>query len=309
MLRLYTNDACLMHQPGPSHPESPARLRTVLQALDHHRFTQVERVDASPAEDEQLLRVHGAAQLARIRAAASESESRGTIVNLDADTVIGRGSLDAALCAAGAVVAAVDAVLRGECRRAFCAVRPPGHHATPSEPMGFCLLNNIAIGAAHALAKHHVERVAILDFDVHHGNGTQDYVASEPRAIYLSSHQSPLYPGTGALDAPPNVFNAPLPPGSVGRALRDAWTLHLLPNLETFRPRILLVSAGFDAHRLDPLADLNLDDTDYAWLGTEITAAADRLCEGRMVSVLEGGYSLSALARAVPAYLTPQLLD
>ncbi len=309
MLRLYTHPDCLAHQPGPGHPESPARLRTVLAALDHDRFARLDRCEAPAVTAAQLARVHEAAMLARIEAAAAEAARNGAGVALDADTVLGPHSIEAARRAAGAAVAAVDAVLAGACRHAFCAVRPPGHHATPQQAMGFCIYNSVAVGAAHALAAHGLARVAIADFDVHHGNGTQAYAAGEPRVLYLSSHQSPLYPGTGEHGEhdPGNVLNAPLPPGSGGAAFRAVWDERLLPRLAAFRPQLILVSAGFDAHRLDPLADLDLGHEDYAWIGTRLAHLADAHCGGRLVSVLEGGYSLSALTGAVPAYLQPQL--
>jgi len=203
------------------------------------------------------------------------------------------------------VVAAVDAVLAGEVPRVFCAVRPPGHHATRDSAMGFCLLNGIAIGAAHAVHAHGLSRVAVVDFDVHHGNGTEAIFATEPRVQYLSSHQHPLYPGTGLEDdvSVGNVVNAPLPPRSGSAAFRDAWRTRLLPALEAFRPQLLLVSAGFDGHRLDPLADLELGPEDYRWLSAELADLAGRHCGGRLVSVLEGGYSLTALRECSVAHL------
>lgn len=309
MLRLYTHAACLRHQPGPGHPESPARLEAVLRALDDARCAGLERHAAPAATPAQLRRVHDAAHIERMLAAGAAIARDGRQVAIDADTVLGPGSLDAALHAAGAVVAAVDAVLGGACRRAFCAVRPPGHHATPAQAMGFCLFNSVAVGAAHALAAHGLARVAIVDFDVHHGNGSQDYAAGEPRVLYLSSHQSPLYPGTGAAGehGVGNVLNAPLPPGSGSAPFRAVWDERLLPRLAAFGPQLILASAGFDAHRLDPLADLDLVSDDYAWLGARLTHLADTHSAGRLVSALEGGYSLSALADAVPAYLQPQL--
>jgi acetoin utilization deacetylase AcuC-like enzyme len=309
MLRLYTHDACLAHQPGAGHPESPARLASVLHALDHDHFAALDRCEAPRATRAMLERAHDADYVARIFALAEECARNGASLHVDADTVLAPATLEAALRAAGAVVAAVDAVLDGACRRAFCAVRPPGHHATATQAMGFCIFNSVAIGAAHALAAHGLKRVAIIDFDVHHGNGTQDIAAREPRLLYLSTHQSPLYPGTGAASehGRGNVFNAPLPPGTGSEEFRATWHELLLPRLAAFRPQLLLVSAGFDAHRLDPLADMNLGSEDFAWLGAELTTLADAHASGRLVSALEGGYSLSALAAAVPAYLAAQL--
>lgn len=309
MLRLYTHEACLAHQPGAGHPESPARLAVVLRALDHDHYAALDRCEAPRATRAMLERAHDADYLERIFAIAAESARSGETLHLDADTVLSPHSLEAALRAAGAVIAAVDAVLDGACRRAFCAVRPPGHHATATQAMGFCIFNSIAVGAAHALAAHGLKRVAIIDFDVHHGNGTQDIATREPHVLYLSSHQSPLYPGTGAASehGSGNVFNAPLPPGTGSEEFRATWRELLLPRLVAFRPQLILVSAGFDAHRLDPLADMNLGSEDFAWLGAELAALADAHASGRLVSALEGGYSLTALAAAVPAYLAAQL--
>jgi acetoin utilization deacetylase AcuC-like enzyme len=300
-MRLYTHPACLQHDPGSGHPESPARLRAVLEALDDPRFAQVERAEAPRATREQLLRVHEPAYVESIYANAPQSGS----LRLDPDTVMSPASLEAAERAAGAVCAAVDAVIAKETRRAFCAVRPPGHHATPDAAMGFCIFNGIAVAAAHALEAHGLERVAILDSDVHHGNGTQDIFWREPRVLYLSSHQMPLYPGTGARNerGVSNVVNAPLPPQAGSHEFRAAWDDLLFPALENFRPQLLLVSAGFDAHRLDPLAQLQLETEDYAWITRRICDLADEHAQGRVVSVLEGGYSLDALRESVAAHV------
>ncbi|HEX7111508.1 MAG TPA: histone deacetylase family protein [Mizugakiibacter sp.] len=300
-MRLYTHAACLGHHPGPGHPEAPARLEAVLQALDHDRFAALDRVEAPPATREQLLRVHAAEHLARVFGAApQEGFSR-----LDPDTAMSPGSLDAALRAAGACCAAVDAVIAGEARRAFCAVRPPGHHATRDAAMGFCLFNNVAAAAAHALEAHQLKRVAVIDFDVHHGNGTQAIFWDEPRVLYVSSHQMPLYPGTGAINerGAGNIVNAPLPPGSGSEQFRDAWAQLLLPRLAAFRPQLVLVSAGFDGHRLDPLANLDLETEDYAWITRQLVDLAEAHAEGRLVSSLEGGYSLTALRAACAAHV------
>jgi acetoin utilization deacetylase AcuC-like enzyme len=230
---------------------------------------------------------------------------------LDADTAMSAQSAEAALRAVGAAIAAVDALIAGETQRAFCATRPPGHHATQDTSMGFCLFNNVAVAAAHALEQHGLERVAIADFDVHHGNGTQDIFAAEPRVLYLSSHQSPLYPGTGAVaeHGVGNIVNAPLPPRSGSDVFRAAWTQRLLPALDAFRPELLLISTGFDAHRLDPLADLNLEADDYAWITRELCALADRHAQGRVISLLEGGYSLTALRECSVAHVGALLGD
>ncbi len=298
---IFTHAACFEHEPGAGHPESPARLAAVLDALQAPEFAHAQRHQSPRATREQLERVHDRAMLDAIFAAAPAAET----VRLDADTAMSPGSLEAALRAAGAVIAAIDAVFDGSAHtRAFCAVRPPGHHATQQLPMGFCLFNSIAVGAAYALSRDDVARIAIVDFDVHHGNGTQDIFAGDPRVLYVSSHQSPLYPGTG--DATEkgigNLVNLPLPPGSGGPEFARGWSAQGLPAIDAHRPDLLLVSAGFDAHRLDPLANLNLDAADFAWLTGELVALADRHCSGRIVSTLEGGYSLTALRECTGAH-------
>lgn len=306
MLRLYTHAHCLRHDPGPGHAESPLRLKAVLQALDADRFAALDRVEAPRATREQLLRVHEAAHVDRVLAA----EPAEGHTQLDPDTGMSPGSSEAALRAAGATCAAVDAVMAGHAARAFCAVRPPGHHATANQAMGFCLFNSLAIAAAHALAAHGLKRVAIADFDVHHGNGTQDIFASEPRVLFVSSHQSPLYPDTGRADERGigNLVNAPLPSGAGSMEFRETWHGHLLPRIHAFRPQLILVSAGFDAHRDDPLADLNLGAEDYAWITSRLVDLARRHAGGRLVSSLEGGYDLRALAASAAAHVEA-LLD
>ncbi|HEX7342061.1 MAG TPA: histone deacetylase family protein [Rhodanobacteraceae bacterium] len=305
MLRLYTHPACLAHDPGPGHAESPQRLRAVLEALDHDRFSAVDRVEAPRATREQLARVHARAYIDRMLDGTPVTGTR----QLDEDTVMSPGSAEAALRAAGAAVAAADAVMRDDAGRAFCAVRPPGHHATRNQAMGFCLFNNVAVAAAHALAVHGLRRVAIVDFDVHHGNGTQDIFAAETRVLYLSSHQAPLYPGTGTASehGAGNILNAPLPPGAGSDDFRGTWNDLLLPRLATFRPQLLLISAGFDAHRLDPLADLTLETDDFAWITGRLVALANAHAAGRIISCLEGGYDLSALRAGVIAHVTELL--
>jgi acetoin utilization deacetylase AcuC-like enzyme len=225
---------------------------------------------------------------------------------LDEDTLMSPGSVEAARRAAGANVAAVDAVLNGDCLRAFCAVRPPGHHATRDQAMGFCLFNNVAVAAAHALAAHGLKRVAIADFDVHHGNGTQAIFEREPRVLFVSSHQSPLYPGSGHEDerGVGNIVNGPLSPGAGSHEFRELWDSVLLPRLDAFRPQLVLVSAGFDAHRDDPLADIRLGHEDYAWVTGQLVALARSHASGRLVSTLEGGYDLAALAACASAHVS-----
>ena len=304
-LRFYTHSACLQHDTGPAHAERPARLEAVTSAL-REAFQQVPWSDAPRATRGQLLRVHDDALL-HLVLDTPVSDS----IALDPDTVLSKGSAEAALRAAGAGVAAVDAVIADAGRhgaeppRAFCAVRPPGHHATPSVAMGFCLFNNIAVAAAHALDAHGLARVAIVDFDVHHGNGTQAAFDGDPRVLYLSSHQMPLYPDTGYANerGVGNIVNAPLRPGAAGDAFRAAWAQTLLPVIDSFRPQLLLISAGFDAHRLDPLAQLQLEADDYAWLTAELVALANKHARGRVVSMLEGGYDLTALRECSVAHV------
>jgi acetoin utilization deacetylase AcuC-like enzyme len=307
MLQLYTHAVCLQHDPGPGHAESPARLRAVLKALDQDRFAVIDRVEAPRATREQLLRVHTADHVDRILSITPTDET----VRLDEDTLMSPASAQAGLRAAGALVAAVDAVMKGSANRAFCAVRPPGHHATSDTAMGFCLFNNVAVAAAHALAAHGLKRVAIADFDVHHGNGTQDIFEREPRVLFLSSHQSPLYPGTGRAEEKGvgNIINAPLSAGDGSYEFRELWDGVLLPRLHAFKPQLLLISAGFDAHRNDPLADIRLQTEDYAWITERLVDVARTHADGRVVSTLEGGYDLTALAASASAHVAALLED
>jgi acetoin utilization deacetylase AcuC-like enzyme len=299
---IYTHRACLEHDPGPGHPESSARLAAVLEALDDARFASLARIEAPKATREQLARVHAQDLIDDVLEDPVDAGWR----RLDPDTVMSPASGDAALRAAGAVCAAVDAAIAGTYKRAFCAVRPPGHHATRDTSMGFCLFNSVAVGAAHAIAAHGIARIAIVDFDVHHGNGTQDIFWSDARVLYASSHQSPLYPGTGARNetGAGNIVNAPLRPGSGSAEFRRAHEEIVLPALEQFAPELILISAGFDAHKLDPLANLNLVADDYAWITGRLVEIADRHAQGRVVSSLEGGYSLTALRESTTAHLS-----
>jgi len=301
---LYTHPACLAHDPGIGHPESPARLRAVLEALDDPRFAAIERIEAPRATRVQLECAHDPALIDRIFSSAPHDGH----TQLDADTAMSPDSLEAALRAAGAVCAAVDALIDGRDTRAFCAVRPPGHHATRDTAMGFCLFNNIAIGAAQALARG-IERVGIVDFDVHHGNGTQDIFWNDARVMYASTHQAPLYPGTGARGETGvgNIVNAPLPPGAGSAQFRATMSETVLPRLVDFRPQLVMVSAGFDAHRLDPLASLNFDADDYDWVTRELVAVANAHAQGRIVSSLEGGYSLTALRESTSAHVAAMM--
>jgi acetoin utilization deacetylase AcuC-like enzyme len=299
---LYTHPACLEHDPGRGHPERPARLEAVLAALDTEAFAALERREAPPAELEQIARVHPRAFVDRVLEAIPSSGYHG----LDMDTVVSPGSGEAALRAAGGLCAAVDAVMAGEADNAFCAVRPPGHHAEPERAMGFCLFNNVAIGAAQARAVHGLTRVAVVDFDVHHGNGTQAMFWDEAELFFGSTHQMPLYPGTGSAGergVSGNIVNVPLPPGAGSQEFRAAMGEGVLPALRRFAPEFVLVSAGFDAHQADPLAQLRFHDEDYAWATTELKRVAEESCSGRLVSTLEGGYDLTALASSAAAHV------
>jgi acetoin utilization deacetylase AcuC-like enzyme len=299
--RLYTHPACLDHDMGPGHPERPARLEAILTALQAPAFAALDRQEAPRAEIDQIVRAHPQGYVEAVLAAVP----RAGRVMLDGDTSLSPGSGEAALRAAGAVCAAVDSVVAGEAANAFCAVRPPGHHAEPKTAMGFCLFNNVAVGAHQARNFHGLQRVAVMDFDVHHGNGTQAMFEADGELFYASTHQMPLYPGTGSARemGVGNICNAPLPPQAGSAEFRAAMSNRVLPALEAFRPEMLLISAGFDAHRADPLANLQLDETDFAWATDELMALAARHCGGRVVSTLEGGYDLDALAASAAAHV------
>jgi acetoin utilization deacetylase AcuC-like enzyme len=298
---LFTHDACIEHDPGPMHPECGDRLRAVRKRLEDPEFAALEVRIAPRAEVDQIARVHPRDYVEELLAAMPD---RGYL-RIDADTVASPGTREAALRAAGAVCAAVDAVMAGEAANAFCAVRPPGHHAEAREPMGFCVFNNVAIGALQAHAVHGCARVAVIDFDVHHGNGTQAMFAEHANRFFGSTHQFPLYPGTGARSerGVGNIVNAPLAPGSGGPEFRHAMSELILPRLSEFAPDFILVSAGFDAHEDDPLAGLRLREDDYAWVTKEILRIARYSCAGRVVSTLEGGYDLNALAESAAAHV------
>jgi len=292
---LLTHPACLAHDPGRMHPEHPGRLQAVLLALEAEEFAPLVREEAPRAERAHILAAHPEAHIDLVE----EVEPERGYAAIDSDTVLSRGSVEAAYRGAGAVVAAVDAVMAGRVKNAFCATRPPGHHAEPCRAMGFCLFNNVAVGAYHALNAHGLGRVAVMDFDVHHGNGTQAIFWDEGRVMYASTHQSPLYPGTGMpheRGTRGTIVNATLAPGTGGAEFRAAMTDRILPELDRFAPEFLFISAGFDAHERDPLAGLEWTDADYAWASAQLLDLAERTAGGRVVSVLEGGYDLEALA-------------
>jgi acetoin utilization deacetylase AcuC-like enzyme len=299
---LLSHPDCFEHETPQGHPECPDRLRAVQAGLNAEEFAYLVRVDAPLAEDAHILRAHPEAYLRRIR----ERVPAKGFVSIDADTFMSPGTLQAALRGAGAMVRAVDMVMAGEVRNAFCAIRPPGHHAETQTAMGFCFFGNVVIGARHALEAHGLKRVAIMDFDVHHGNGSQDLVWHDDRILFASTQQMPLYPGTGARSergAHRQIVNAPLPPGAGGEAFRAVMEERILPSIEAHEPEIILISAGFDAHARDPLANLNLREADFAWATERLCDIADRHCQGRVVSTLEGGYDLQALAACAAAHV------
>lgn len=299
---LYTHPDCTQHDTGFGHPESAARLTAVLNVLKTSPFAALEWRDAPLATDAQLARIHPISHVQKIFAHIPKQGHYA----IDGDTVVSPQSGAAARRAAGAVCAAIDAILNGEANNAFCAIRPPGHHAEPSQAMGFCLFSNAAIGAAHARQAHGIERVAIIDFDVHHGNGTQAALEHDPGYFYVSTHQAHIYPGTGHRDEcgyVGNMLNIPLMANSGSADLRHVWENEIEPALQQFAPQLILISAGFDAHYLDPLAELNFNEDDYAWLTARILEVAQEHCAGRVVSMLEGGYNLAALAASVAAHV------
>lgn len=296
----YRHDSSLAHDMGRGHPECPARLQAVAQGLAEAGLAdKLSAATFEPVSAQWLKQIHDSDYVDALLAAVPEQGLR----QLDADTALGPASVDAALHAAGAVVDAVDRVIAGEFANAFCAMRPPGHHAERHKAMGFCFFGNAAAGAWQALSVHGLERVAILDFDVHHGNGTEDIFRDEDRVLYCSSYQNPLFPFTDDTTIPGHLIKSPLAPGSGSREFRHVIERDWLPALDAFRPQLLLVSAGFDADYADPLADLQLHTDDFTWISERICEAANSYCGGRLVSVLEGGYDLSALAAGVAAYV------
>jgi len=299
---LLSHDSGLRHVTPPGHPERADRLRAVMAVLEDESFSALAREPAPEADLETIIRVHPAEYVEALR----EAVPAEGMVRVDADTSLSSGSWEPILRAAGGAVQAVDEVMEGKVSNAFLAMRPPGHHAETSTPMGFCFLNNAAIAARHARARHGAERVAIVDFDVHHGNGSQDIFWSDANVMYCSTHEMPLYPGTGARTergAHNNVVNAPLSAGDGGPEFRDAMSSVILPRVDEFRPDLIVISAGFDAHMRDPLANLNLVEADYTWITQKLMEIADRHASGRIVSVLEGGYDLEGLSRSVAAHV------
>ena len=297
---LLTHAECLGHSAGPGHPESPERMRAVLEALAPERFADLLRRDAPAADPADVAVAHDPGYVRAILAAVPAAG----LVSLDGDTALSPGSGNAALRAAGAMAAAVDAVMDGEAANAFCVVRPPGHHAEYARPMGFCLFNNVAIGAKHARRNRGLDRVAVVDFDVHHGNGTEQIFRGDAGLFFASTHQSPAYPGTARRrEIGPNLVNVPLPPGTGGAAFRAAWQNDVLPSLAAFDPQFVLISAGFDGHASDSLAAWELEAEDFAWVTAAICEVAAASAEGKVVSVQEGGYELNALAASAAAHV------
>ena len=295
-----THRDCLLHDMGAHHPECPARLSAITdQLIASGLITHLQQLDAPKATREQIERVHESGYVDAIEEA---SPSHG-IVHLDPDTAMNPHTLDAALRAAGAGVLATDQVIGGEAQSAFCAVRPPGHHAERDRAMGFCVINNVAVAAAHALEHHGLQRVAIVDFDVHHGNGTEEIFRDDERVLMVSTFQHPFYPYSGTEGRSARMVNIPLAAYSGGKEFRAAVETYWLPALEAFEPQMLFVSAGFDAHREDELAMLNFVEADYAWVTEKLKAVADKHAGGRIVSLLEGGYSLSALGRSAAVHV------
>ena len=299
---LITHPACLDHLNPAGHPERPDRLRAIERALEHERFQHLARVEAPAAALETITLCHPMDYVTAIR----DATPKAGLARLDADTSMSPGSFEAALRAAGGATYAVDEVMAGRARNAFVATRPPGHHTETARPMGFCLFNNAAIAARHAQKRHGIERAAVVDFDVHHGNGSQNIFWSDATVMYGSTHQMPLYPGTGGKSERGEhgtVVNAPLSPGDGGEQFRDAFETVILPRLREFKPELLVISAGFDAHMRDPLANLNLLEADFDWATRKLLEIADKTANGRVVSVLEGGYDLQGLANSVAVHV------
>jgi len=298
-----THASCINHDTGEWHPERPERMKAIEQALSSARFQNLITVDAPLATPDQVARAHPRAYVDQLEKKQPKTE---LIALDDGDTIISPGSWEAALRAAGAAIYGVDEVMQGKANNAFCCIRPPGHHAEIAKPMGFCLFNNAAVAAFHAQAVHGAERVAVVDFDLHHGNGTQAIFWHHPSMFYASTHEMPLYPGTGGITErgeTGNIVNAPLRAGDGSAEFREAFEAVVLPSLRRHAPDLLIISAGFDAHHLDPLGNLNLFEDDYAWVTQKLIDVARERCGGRVVSVLEGGYDLAALGRSVAVHV------
>jgi acetoin utilization deacetylase AcuC-like enzyme len=300
---LLSHPACLDHLNPMGHPERPDRIRAIERVLEQEKFQGLAREQAPMASIEMIALAHPLDYVEQVRDAAPKEG----MVRLDADTTMSPGTFEAAMRAAGGAVQAVDEVMTGKVANAFVATRPPGHHAETATPMGFCLFNNAAVAARHAQKQHGAERVAIVDFDVHHGNGSQDIFWNDATVMYCSTHQMPLYPGTGAVSergTKNTIVNAPLRPGDGGDEFREAMETVILPRLEGFAPDLVIISAGFDAHMRDPLANLNFLERDYTWVTQKLMELADHRAKGRVVSLLEGGYDLEGLSRSVAAHVT-----
>jgi acetoin utilization deacetylase AcuC-like enzyme len=295
---------CWKHDPGNYHPERPARMDAINDRfIASGLFDHLDQYEAPLATDEDLARVHPAGYIESVREAADDARRQGQAVYLDPDTAMGPTSLPGVLRAAGAGVLATDLVMEGKVRNAFCSVRPCGHHAESDRAMGFCFFNNIAVAAAHAVEHWGLDRVAVIDFDVHHGNGTEEMLSNKPEYLMCSIFQHPFYPGSGTQNPASNMVNVPLPRGSRGDALKKAVLDEWIPALRKFKPQMIFISAGFDAHVEDDMAGLAFVESDYAWVTQQLVALADELCEGRIVSMLEGGYNLSALGRSAEAHV------
>jgi acetoin utilization deacetylase AcuC-like enzyme len=298
-----THPACLNHLTPPGHPERPDRLRAIERVFESEKFQDLVRAEAPTAEFDTIALCHPMDYVIALRDASPTSG----LVQIDADTSMSPGSFEAALRAAGGGVYAVDEVMAGRVSNAFVATRPPGHHTETARPMGFCLFNNAAIAARYAQKRYGIDRAAVVDFDVHHGNGSQDIFWSDKSVMYCSTHEMPLYPGTGAVGERGEfntIVNAPLSAGDGGSAFKEAFETVILPRLREFKPDMLIISAGFDAHTRDPLANLNLVEADYTWVTKKLMDVADASAKGRVVSLLEGGYDLQGLSRSVAAHVT-----